>query len=604
MREPTTPVQRALAQAILEDSVRSRSDRKIAIDDPTNYRSVPTSGSNNMCSFHTIAQFLLFYNHINRPESPISNTFETMVHNCCDPQVFGETFYTDFIERLQGLSQQYQQRLLGWLLKYCYCYQENNLHILNTPVQMGEDEVFEWISTALKINVLEIRHTSISGQTMNSFREIIPNGRLEDADDTLILFLNGTGGGMATGSYDVCDEPLTIVTDHIDAFLQQRRMDDGHVELFSIDDLLGFCIDQYHQVHGVGKNMAFVHKEIWWAPDHSFHLSTQDAPNSLSNFRVKFFDYANRARMANEKFRIDCLPVWQNKSPQFSDEQCQIFRDDVGFVTTSWRVFTDEDKTLLETHLNIQKLKRGNRYSISETSMRVNQAFGHFELVVRTNGVQNPFPPGRQGFGYYNPFGNWDSVLRYIDTGNVPQLPERYSSFSLFGDLPVKTSDVDSELMSQVDEIRQYIEVLKRDIQKLDEESALSDLYEYLICQVHILHNCAILSSSTTRGLSAKQKEVYSEQFQATRQGITRFLHRVLNDPQHPLYAPLHEMDSIKQIVLNIVLILSVVGGIALAIDLAVHERQTIFKLPTNKQQVIAACYQRVHHEEQAASTP
>ena len=63
-------------------------------------------------------------------------------------------------------------------------------------------------------------------------------------------------------------------------------------------------------------------------------------------------------------------------------------------------------------------------------------------------------------------------------------------------------------------------------------------------------------------------------------------------------------MDSIKQIVLNIVLILSVVGGIALAIDLAVHERQTIFKLPTNKQQVIAACYQRVHHEEQAASTP
>ena len=604
MREPTTPVQRALAQAILEDSVRSRSDRKIAIDDPTNYRSVPTSGSNNMCSFHTIAQFLLFYNHINRPESPISNTFETMVHNCCDPQVFGETFYTDFIERLQGLSQQYQQRLLGWLLKYCYCYQENNLHILNTPVQMGEDEVFEWISTALKINVLEIRHTSISGQTMNSFREIIPNGRLEDADDTLILFLNGIGGGMATGSYDVCDEPLTIVTDHIDAFLQQRRMDDGHVELFSIDDLLGFCIDQYHQVHGVGKNMVFVHKEIWWAPDHSFHLSTQDAPNSLSNFRVKFFDYANRARMANEKFRIDCLPVWQNKSPQFSDEQCQIFRDDVGFVTTSWRVFTDEDKTLLETHLNIQKLKRGNRYSISETSMRVNQAFGHFELVVRTNGVQNPFPPGRQGFGYYNPFGNWDSVLRYIDTGNVPQFQR---DILLFRCLVIYRLKPVMLILNLCHKLMRFVNILR----------CLSvifrNLMKNLLCQTSMNILFVKFTFYTTARYYHHQplevclqnkKRFIVNNFKPLGQGITRFLHRVLNDPQHPLYAPLHEMDSIKQIVLNIVLILSVVGGIALAIDLAVHERQTIFKLPTNKQQVIAACYQRVHHEEQAASTP
>ena len=104
--------------------------------------------------------------------------------------------------------------------------------------------------------------------------------------------------------------------------------------------------------------------------------------------------------------------------------------------------------------------------------------------------------------------------------------------------------------------------------------------------------------------LSCLDKDVYQEKFQTTKKGITIFLHRVLNDPQHPLYAPLHEMDSIKQVVFNIFLILSVVGGIALAIDLAVHDRQTIFKLPTNKQKVIAEYLGKFAFNESKSSAP
>ena len=65
-------------------------------------------------------------------------------------------------------------------------------------------------------------------------------------------------------------------------------------------------------------------------------------------------------------------------------------------------------------------------------------------------------------------------------------------------------------------------------------------------------------------------------------------IHDAINNPEHQHYNALNNSESlsIKQILLNILLIISVIGGIALAVDVTTNGRQTIFKTYTPEQDI------------------
>ena len=543
------------------------------------YSLVPTSGARSMSAFHAIAQFLIATNRLEDERDPLHiklrDDLNLRMKQMRDPlSQMGHSFFHFFLRRLKMLNTVVhinlfddtapvtsypQQEYLGWILRFLYWKDTNQLYSISSK-QINAEDVFTWASKYLHSTIRIFYYTKVTDGTPTVSFQIFN----DSADlNNISIFLSGSSEESNTSivGLDVDDfyRPMSEYFWSKRETLRQTITNHGKNKLFSIE---AFITSYFNLMHDDWPpNLSYYNERLSYEHNEFIQHATletmiQRSTDDDSKHHRTFFDVL--------KF-LNTLP----------DDMKQTFAEQKSPNPMHWKFSIEHFDYFLE-NLTYTQLVPGNTFTIEETSAHnLHSASGHYELI-ETPDMANlePLAHGQlhdvtrdTTLGLNSFITAYNKTICQNEDVNTTDLDERFDDEYLINPQRVFTDD--APYCTIIEALLRHNEALQ---ELNDDHQNLNDFIEDVN---HHIETIMLLSED-------------EQDFNFYLETLRDKIHDAINNPEHQHYNALNNSESlsIKQILLNILLIISVIGGIALAVDVTTNGRQTIFKTYTPEQDI------------------
>ena len=437
---------------------------------------------------------------------------------------------------------------------------------------MFADDVFTWASKYLNSTIHLFSCTEATdGTQTSSYQRFNDTAGTAAPQNNICIFLSGSSGGSNTSiiGLDVVDAYIPM-SDHFSTkrdVLRQTINSNSKNKLFSIEDFITsyFNLTYYDwkpNQYYYNEQISYINNEF--IPNGTLETIIQRSTDDNSDHHRFFFDVLEF---------LKGLP----------DNMKQTFAEQASSNPMHWKFSIEHFDYFLE-NLTYTQLVSGNRFFIEETSAQnLHSACGHYELI-ETPDMANlePLAHGQlHDIAFDAMLGLNDFATAYQKT--ICQAAKAHTThYDDYGNTFEGTKNDDAEYLSNTPWFTNaapyctIIAALQRHNEALqelnDDHQNLNDFIEHVNRHIETI---IVLSEN-------------EQDFNLNLEALRDEIHNAINNPEHQHYNALNNSESlsIKQILLNILLIISVIGGIALAVDVTTNGRQTIFKTYTPEQDI------------------